>query len=135
MANRPATVLAQLKRFGLSLPGTTPKSPWPGHDDVAVHNKTFAYLSVEGGQLSMSVKLPVSGPQVLLLPGARPTAYGLGRCGWVSVAFAPDAAVPVDTIMHWMMESYRAQASKRLLKTLETEQPWVKAGALPDSPG
>jgi hypothetical protein len=29
------------------------------------------------------------------------------------------------------MESYRAQAPKRLLKELETAQPWVAAGGLP----
>lgn len=45
MASRPASLLAQLKRIGLSLPGTRPKSPWPRHDDVAVNNKTFAYPS------------------------------------------------------------------------------------------
>lgn len=135
MANRPASVLAQLKGFGLSLPGTTPKSPWPGHDDVAVNNKTFAYLSIEGGHLSVSVKLPVSGKEALTLQNAKPTGYGLGKSGWVSMAFAGDAPIAVDTLKRWMMESYRAQAPKRLLKTLEAEQPWVKAGALPDQPG
>jgi hypothetical protein len=30
------------------------------------------------------------------------------------------------------MESYRAQAPKKLLKALEAEQPWVAAGALPE---
>jgi hypothetical protein len=31
------------------------------------------------------------------------------------------------------MESYRAQAPKKLLKALEAEPPWVAAGALPGS--
>ena len=102
---------------------------------MAVNNKTFAYLSVEGGQLSLSVKLPVSGPRVLLGPGARPTAYGLGKSGWVRMAFPGKTPVPLEMLKRWMMESYRAQAHKRLLKTLEGEQPWIKAGALPDSVG
>ena len=41
----PATAAARLKEirdFALSLPGTQPKSPWPGHDDVAVNDKTFS---------------------------------------------------------------------------------------------
>ena len=126
--------LQQLKAFGLSLPATQPKSPWPGHDDVAVNNKTFAYLSVEGGGLSISVKLPVSGKAVLALPFAKPTGYGLGKSGWVSISFPVDAApaIAVDTLKRWMLESYRAQAPKRVLKELEAARPWVKAGQLPD---
>jgi predicted DNA-binding protein (MmcQ/YjbR family) len=125
----PAAVLKTLKAFGLSLPGTTPKAPWPGHDDVAVNDKTFAYLSVSSGRLVVSVKLPVTGKDVLRLPSAKPTGYGLGKSGWVTIGDADD--VPVDTVKRWMMESYRAQAPKKLLKQLETEQPWVQAGALP----
>ena len=125
--------LKTLKTFGLSLPGTTPKSPWPGHDDVAVNDKTFTYLSLrEGGGLALSVKLPVSGKDVLKLPHAKPTGYGLGKSGWVSLAFDADAVVPLETVKRWMMESYRAQAPKRLMKELETRQPWVKAGGLPE---
>ena len=48
----PATAAARLKEirdFALSLPGTQPKSPWPGHDDVAVNDKTFLYLGLHDG--------------------------------------------------------------------------------------
>jgi hypothetical protein len=38
---------------------------------------------------------------------------------------------PSDTIKRWVMESYRAQAPKRVLRELEATQPWVAAGALP----
>ncbi len=127
-----ATTLKALKTFGLSLPGTQPKSPWPGHDDVAVNGKTFTYLSADGGALSVSVKLPVTGKDALRLPIAAPTGYGLGKSGWVSFSFVGSEPVPLDTVKQWMMESYRAQAPKRLLKQLETQQPWTKAGALPD---
>ena len=33
--------LKAIRAFALALPGTEPKSPWPGHDDVAVADKTF----------------------------------------------------------------------------------------------
>ena len=134
MSDSPATSLKKLKAFGLFLPGTQPRSPWPGHDDVAMNDKTFAYLSVEGGFLTVSVKLPVSGKEVLRLPSAQPTGYGLGKSGWVTLEFPGSAAVPMDTVVRWMLESYRAQAPKRLIKALEAEQPWIKAGALPDRP-
>src|SRR5699024_6812969 len=123
--------LRALKQFGLSLPGTQPKSPWPGHDDVAVNDKTFAYLSGEGGVLSVSVKLPASGPEVLRQPHAERTGYGLGKSGWVTLTYPDAAAVPLETVKRWMLESYRAQAPKRVWKELAAAQPWVEAGGLP----
>ena len=38
-----------LRTWGLDpFPGANIKSPWPGHLDLAVKGKTFAYLSVPG---------------------------------------------------------------------------------------
>ena len=37
--------------------------------------------------MSVGVKLRVSGAEVLRLPNAKPMAYGLGKSGWVSLAF------------------------------------------------
>ena len=118
-----ATILKAIRTFALALPGTQPKSPWPGHDDVAVNDKTFLYLGVHDDQVSVGVKLRVSGAEVRRLPNAKPMAYGLGKSGWVSIAFDVSAAPPLETIKRWVMESYRAQAPKRLLKDLETAQP------------
>src|SRR6187455_2456253 len=111
----PATAAARLKEirdFALSLPGTQPKSPWPGHDDVAVNDKTFLYLGVDADRVSVGVKLRISGVEALRLPHARPMAYGLGKSGWVSIAFDPSTGPPLETIKRWVMESYRAQAPK-----------------------
>ena len=127
-----AAILKAIRAFALALPGTQPKSPWPGHDDVAVNDKTFVYLGVaDEDRVSVGVKLRVSGAEVLRLPNAKPMAYGLGKSGWVSIAFDPSARPPLETIKRWVMESYRAQAPKRLLKELEATQPWVAAGGLP----
>ena len=106
-----------LRDYGLKLPGAHLKSPWPGHKDLAVNDKTFAYLSVEGEPFSISCKLPQSGALALELPGATPTPYGLGKRGWVSLAI-PTGAIPVDMLKAWIDESYRAQAPKKLLKQL-----------------
>lgn len=131
MPDHPAATLKAIRTFALALPGTQPKSPWPGHDDVAVNDKTFLYLGIDEDRVSVGVKLRVSGAEVLRLPNAKPMAYGLGKSGWVSVAFDPSAAPPLETVKRWVMESYRAQAPKRLLKELEAGQPWVAAGGLP----
>ena len=127
-------ILKAIRTFALALPGTQPKSPWPGHDDVAVNDKTFLYLGHDEatGEPSFGVKLPVSGTQVLRSRNARPMGYGLGKSGWVSMVFPTGEMPPLDTLKRWVLESYRAQAPKRLLKDLEKAQPWVAAGGLPE---
>ena len=131
MPAHPAPLLKAIRTFALALPGSQPKSPWPGHDDVAVNDKTFVYLGVDADRVSVGVKLRVSGAEALRLPEAKPMAYGLGKSGWVSIAFDPSTGPPLETIKRWVMESYRAQAPKRLLKELEAAQPSVAAGGLP----
>lgn len=132
MPSTPAALLKTLKAFGLSLPGTQPKSPWPGHDDVAVNDKTFAFMTAHATHLALSVKLPASGPDALRRADASPTGYGLGKSGWVSFALHDPARADVEQLKRWMLESYRAQAPKRLVKALEEEQPWIRAGGLPE---
>jgi predicted DNA-binding protein (MmcQ/YjbR family) len=113
-------ILAELRAFGLAYPGAHSKAPWPEHDDLAVNDKTFAYLPVAGQDFSLSVKLPYTGEVALELPFAKPTAYGLGKSGWVS--FAPsEAEMPsLEQLKDWIDESYRAQAPKKLVKDLDS---------------
>ena len=84
MSEATDAILAELRAFGLAYPGAHSKAPWPEHDDLAVNDKTFAYLPVAGQPFSLSVKLPYTGEVALDLPYAKPTAYGLGKSGWVS---------------------------------------------------
>lgn len=113
------TLLKELRDFGLGYPGAHTKSPWPGHLDLAVNDKTFAYLSVEGEPFSISCKLPRSGAMALTLPSTEPTGYGLGKSGWVSARFPDGEVLPVDILKAWIDESYRAQAPKKLVKELD----------------
>lgn len=95
---------------------------WPDHDDLAVRDKTFAYLPAKGKPFSLSCKLPYTGYEALQLPFAEPTAYGLGKSGWVS--FSPDEAdIPsLDQLKAWVEESYRAQAPRKLVKELDERE-------------
>lgn len=111
-------VLKDLRKFGLAYPKAHTKSPWPGHLDLAVNDKTFAYLSIEGEPFSISCKLPESSELALTLPFAEPTAYGLGKSGWVTARFPEGQAPPVDLLKAWIDESYRAQAPKKLVALL-----------------
>jgi predicted DNA-binding protein (MmcQ/YjbR family) len=113
-------ILRELRAFGLAYPGAHSKAPWPEHDDLAVNDKTFAYLPVAGQPFSLSVKLPYTGEVVLDLPYARPTAYGLGKSGWVSFTPAEGEMPSLDQLRDWIDESYRAQAPKTLVKALDS---------------
>lgn len=117
MAKSRDKVLKELRAYGLALPGAHLKSPWPGHKDLAVNDKTFAYLTVEGEPFQISCKLPSSSAMALLLPFTSPTPYGLGKSGWVTARFE-DHEPSVDMLKAWIDESYRAQAPKKLLKEL-----------------
>ena len=122
-SKKPAdAVLKELRAFGLAYPGAHTKSPWPGHLDLAVNDKTFAYLSLEGEPFGISCKLPHSNAAALMLPFVTPTAYGLGRSGWVSARFPEGQRPPIDLLKEWIDESYRAQAPKKLLKTLASRE-------------
>lgn len=115
-----AAVIVHLRERGLRRhPGAELKSPWPGHLDLDVGGKTYAYLSVPGDPPHVSWKLPRSRDLALSLPGSEPTGYGLGKSGWVSCSLAGHPLPPLAMLEEWLDESYRAQAPKRLLAQFE----------------
>ncbi|GAA0640173.1 MmcQ/YjbR family DNA-binding protein [Brevundimonas lenta] len=111
----PADAADALRAFGLTYPEAHLKSPWPGHADLAVKDKTFAYLSVSGDPFSLSCKLPFTAAEALEMPFVQPTGYGLGKSGWVTASWPEDIADPLPMFRAWIDESYRAQASKKLI--------------------
>src|SRR5262245_41386059 len=110
----PETVL---RDFAMSFPDATEDFPW-GERAIKVKGKVFLFLSRHDGDLHLSVKLPTSSGEALKLPYVRPTAYGLGKHGWVSATFEQAAAVPLDTLRDWIEESFRAVAPKAVLAKL-----------------
>jgi predicted DNA-binding protein (MmcQ/YjbR family) len=116
-------IVKALRAFGLAFPGAHSKSPWPGHDDLAVNDKTFAYLPAEGEPFSLSVKLTYTSEVALDLPYARPTAYGLGKSGWVTFTPGEGEMPALEQMKEWIDESYRAQAPRRLVKELDARNP------------
>ncbi len=118
MSSKTDALLEELRAWGLGLPGAHGKAPWPEHDDLAVNDKTFAYLPAKGRPFSLSCKLPYTGYEALQLPFAQPTGYGLGKSGWVTATFTKAGDVPMDLLRAWIDESYRAIAPKKLVKGL-----------------
>ena len=115
----PADAAEALRAFGLTYPETHLKSPWPGHADLAVRDKTFAYLSAAGDPFSLSCKLTFTAAEARELSFVTPTGYGLGKSGWVSFAPGDDAIPDMAQLKDWIEESYRAQAPKKLVKELD----------------
>jgi predicted DNA-binding protein (MmcQ/YjbR family) len=106
-----------LRAAGMAFPEVTEDFPW-GHRALKVKGKAFAFLALEGAVLSMSVKLPSSHSVALSLPFAEPTAYGLGRSGWVTARFQQSDKIPLALLRTWMEESYQAVAPKKLAALL-----------------
>lgn len=114
----PADAADRLRAFGLTYPEVSLKSPWPGHADLAVRDRTFAYLSAAGDPFSLSCKLPFSAAEAREMPFVTPTGYGLGKSGWVTARFNVDDDIPLSLLHGWIDESYRAIAPKTLVARL-----------------
>jgi predicted DNA-binding protein (MmcQ/YjbR family) len=125
---------AALRAFALSLPGAREEFPW-GERVAKVGTKVFVYLGRDDaeraeasaqkaehvgrpGDVTIAVKLPESREVALSSGHGRPTEYGLGAKGWVTLTFPAKKRVPVDHLRAWIEESYRAVAPKRLVKEL-----------------
>jgi len=112
---------AALRKHALGLPGAYEEFPW-GERVVKVNKKVFVFMGREVTRengLSFSVKLPVSGAEALELPFAEPTGYSLGKSGWVTAKFMPGQPAPIELILSWVEESYRAIAPRKLVAELE----------------
>lgn len=117
-----------MRAHGLSYPGAHEDFPWDAHRALKVKGKTFVFMGMEPDELNFSVKLPQSRDIALMLPFATPTGYGLGKSGWVSASFDADSSPPVDMLLDWVDESYRAIAPKRLIAQ-------IGAPGAPGAPG
>lgn len=109
----PIEAYTLLRAHALTLPETHEDFPW-GDRVVKVKAKVFLFLAgaPDPDVVGFSVKLPASGPQVLEAGRGTPTAYGLGRSGWVTVRLRE--GIDGEELVRWVEESYRAVAPKRL---------------------
>jgi predicted DNA-binding protein (MmcQ/YjbR family) len=114
-----------LRVYALGLPEAHEDFPW-GERVAKVRGKVFVFFGRDPGAdggLGFSVKLPVSGPRVLLeVPDAVPTGYGLGKAGWVTLRFGPGEVPPLEVLQAWVEESYRAVAPKRLAARVPSKE-------------
>ncbi len=108
----------RLRDMAATFPEATEDHPW-GETAMKVRGKVFLFLGATAEGLSLSVKLPQSQREALLLPFTEPTGYGLGKSGWVTARFGPAEKVPLGTLGEWIEESFRAVAPKRVVALLD----------------
>lgn len=122
MATNFHPALADLADFALSLPEAWPDSPW-GDSVVKVGKKIFLFASgPTADEPGVTVKLPESRDHALSLPGSVLPGYGLGKHGWVTVYLQAVAEEERDVLEDFVEESYRAVATKTLVKRLDAER-------------
>jgi predicted DNA-binding protein (MmcQ/YjbR family) len=118
----PKTSLAKLEQtlraHALRFPGAEEAFPW-GERAIKVRGKAFLFMRLADAELSFSVKLPRTGIQALALSFVRPTEYGLGKHGWVTVRAARTNKALEQQYLEWIEESFRAVAPKKVVAALD----------------
>jgi predicted DNA-binding protein (MmcQ/YjbR family) len=114
--------LDAIRAFALGLPGAWEDWPWEEDATAKVGKKVFAFLGPEGEpdeRHTITVKLPESAEQALLLDCCQPTGYGLGRANWVTIRVGAADCPPLEVLLDWVEESYRTIAPKTLVRELD----------------
>jgi predicted DNA-binding protein (MmcQ/YjbR family) len=115
-------LIALLARTAAAYPGATEDFPW-GERVAKVGGKVFAFLGTDdSSEPSVSLKLPRSAHYALSLEACRPTAYGLGKAGWVSIQLGRPSSPEPELLLEWLEESYRARAGRSNLAALDTQK-------------
>ena len=124
MPKRPAkpargSTLSRIRAYALGLPDAYEDHAW-GESVIKVGKKVFVFLGSDEGdhEPGMSIKLSDSHGQAMMVRGAEPTGYGLGRAGWVNVPFRRGGP-PLVVLTDWVEESYRLVAPKKLANALD----------------
>ena len=116
---------AELIAFAATFPGAWEDYPWD-HTVMKVGKKIFVFFGGAAsppGELSLTVKLPISYEMALTLPYMSPAGHGLWKGGWAALRQHDGDDIDVETIKGWIVQSYRAVAPRKLLKLLEPAGP------------
>lgn len=117
----PCSPREHAQTYALTFPGASAEHPW-GQTVIKVNKKVFLFvngaIAPEDG-VSVSIKLPHTGTDLLAMPFAEPMGYGMGKHGWVTVLLLRADHTPLGALEVWIDESYRAVAPKRRIADLD----------------
>ena len=117
----PKAAEAELIAYAATFPGAWEDYPWD-HTVMKVGKKVFVFFGGAAsppGEISLTVKLPVSYEMALTLPYMSPAGHGLWKGGWAALRQHTGDDIDLDTIRGWIDQSYRAVATKKLVKQLD----------------
>src|SRR5204863_2847646 len=99
---KPSAAWKGLKKYSSEKPGAWEDHPW-GETVYKVGKKVFVFLGKGDSGFGLSCKLPDSGEAAItMFSFASPTAYGLGKSGWVSARFERTDDVPCELLRQWI---------------------------------
>ena len=108
----------QLIAFAATFPQAWEDYPWD-HTVMKVGKKVFVFFGGAAsapGELSLTVKLPISYEMALTLPFMSPAGHGLWKGGWARLQQNDGDDIDLETIRGWIVQSYRAVAPKKLVR-------------------
>ena len=111
----------ELIAFAATFPGAWEDHPWE-HTVMKVGKKVFVFFGGAAsppGELSLTVKLPISYEMALTLPFMSPAGHGLWKGGWAALRQQDGDDIDLETIRGWIIQSYRAVAPKKLVKQFD----------------
>ena len=114
----------QLIAFAATFPEAWEDYPWD-HTVMKVGKKVFVFFGGAAsppGELSLTVKLPISYEMALTLPFMRPAGHGLWKGGWAALRQRDGDDIDLETIRGWIVQSYRAVAPKKLVNLYDAGQ-------------
>jgi predicted DNA-binding protein (MmcQ/YjbR family) len=92
---------------------------WGGEPTFRVHNKNFVFTDAAASGISVKLSKDEAAAVCATDPGAEPTAYGLGRHGWVSIKIgARPSAARWREVEEWVRTSYTMVAPKKLARVV-----------------
>jgi predicted DNA-binding protein (MmcQ/YjbR family) len=107
--------------YASTFPDAWEDHPWE-HTVMKAGKKVFVFFggaAAPPGELSLTVKLPISYEMALTLPYMSPAGHGLWKGGWAALRQRDGDDIDLETIRGWIVQSYRATAPKKLVKQLD----------------
>jgi predicted DNA-binding protein (MmcQ/YjbR family) len=93
---------------------------WGGEPTFRVGGKNFVFAAHDASRISIKLPPEEAAAVVATDPLVEPTAYGLGRHGWVQVEIrSRTSAGRWREIEEWVRTSYTLVAPKRLARLVE----------------
>jgi predicted DNA-binding protein (MmcQ/YjbR family) len=115
--------MQQLERIALRLPEAkrVDIEAWDGEPTFRVRGKNFVFTDPDARALSVKLPMDEAAAVVATDPGAKPTGYGLGRHGWVSIEVGATSTARWQQVEEWVRTSYTLVAPKSLAKVVLAE--------------